>query len=83
VASGTNAVRFGRGDEANNNLQSQEFGVTFPFFSLVSRSVRLIDRRFGPPSDQVRECVTQADPNTLLEWSDRILDASSLDEVLH
>ena len=45
--------------------------------------LRQIERRFGPPSDQVRERVTQADPNTLLEWSDRILDANSLDDVLH
>jgi hypothetical protein len=45
--------------------------------------LRLIERRFGPPSDQVRERVTRADPNTLLQWSDRILDANSLDEVLH
>ncbi len=28
--------------------------------------LRQIERRFGPPSDQVRERVTQADPNTLL-----------------
>jgi hypothetical protein len=45
--------------------------------------LRLIERRFGPPSEQVRERVTRADPNTLLQWSDRILDANSLDEVLH
>jgi len=45
--------------------------------------LRQIERRFGPPSDQVRERVSQADPNTLLEWSDRILDANSLDVVLH
>jgi hypothetical protein len=45
--------------------------------------LRLIERRFGPPSDQVRERVTRADPDTLLQWSDRILDADSLDEVLH
>jgi len=45
--------------------------------------LRQIERRFGPLSDQVRERVTQADPKTLLEWSDRILDANSLDEVLY
>ena len=45
--------------------------------------MRLIDRRFGPPSDRVRERATQADLNTLLAWSDRILDANSLEEVLH
>ncbi|MBK1646917.1 transposase [Thiocapsa imhoffii] len=45
--------------------------------------LRLIERRFGPPSDQVRERISQADPKTLLQWSDRILEAKSLDEVLH
>jgi hypothetical protein len=44
---------------------------------------RQTERRFGPPSEQVRERITQADPNTLLQWSDRILDADSLEEVLH
>ncbi len=43
--------------------------------------LRIIERRFGPPSDQVRERVTRADPNTLLQWSDRILDANSLDDL--
>ena len=45
--------------------------------------LRLIERRFGPLSDDVRRRVTRADPNTLLHWSERILDASSLEEVLH
>jgi len=45
--------------------------------------LRQIERRFGPPSDQIRERITQADPNTLLKWSDRIFDANSVDEVLH
>ena len=45
--------------------------------------LRLIERRFGPLSDDVCRRVTQADPNTLLQWSERILDANSLEEVLH
>ncbi|MGB5737624.1 MAG: transposase [Thiohalocapsa sp.] len=45
--------------------------------------MRLIDCRFGPLSDRVRERATQADPNTLLQWSDRILHANSLEEVLY
>lgn len=45
--------------------------------------LRQIERRFGPPSDQLRDRVTQADPNTLLKWSDRIFDANSVEEVLH
>lgn len=45
--------------------------------------LRQIERKFGPPSGPVRAKVTQADPDTLLAWSERILDAQSLDEVLH
>jgi hypothetical protein len=45
--------------------------------------LRQIERKFGPPSEPIRTRITQADSETLLEWSDRILEASSLDEVLH
>ncbi|QVL51535.1 MAG: DUF4351 domain-containing protein [Thiocapsa sp.] len=45
--------------------------------------LRLIERKFGPPSETVRHRITSADSETLLEWSDRILEARSLDEVLH
>jgi hypothetical protein len=45
--------------------------------------LRQIERKFGPPSEPVRERITQADPDRLLEWSERILDAQNLEEVLH
>jgi len=45
--------------------------------------LRLLERKFGPPSESVRCQVTQATAETLLEWSDRLLVAGSLDEVLH
>jgi predicted transposase/invertase (TIGR01784 family) len=45
--------------------------------------LRLIERKFGPPSEPVRARITQADPDTLLDWSERILVAQSLDEVWH
>ncbi|WP_295883688.1 Rpn family recombination-promoting nuclease/putative transposase [uncultured Thiohalocapsa sp.] len=45
--------------------------------------LRLIERKFGPPSDSVRERVLAADSDTLLEWLDRILVAESLDALLH
>ncbi len=45
--------------------------------------LRLLERKFGPPSAPVRDRVTQADAETLLEWSERLLVAHSLDEVLH
>ena len=37
----------------------------------------------GPPSEQVRARIAQADAETLLRWFDRGLTAQSLDEVLH
>jgi len=45
--------------------------------------LRQIERKFGPPSEPVRARITQADPDTLLEWSERILVAQTLDDVLH
>ncbi len=43
--------------------------------------LRLITRKFGPPSDAVRQRLAAADAATLLEWSDRILGAQTLDAV--
>ena len=45
--------------------------------------LRQIERTFGPPSETIRHRLTAADSETLLEWSDRIREARSLDEVLH
>ncbi len=45
--------------------------------------LRQIARKFGPPTETVRERIARADSETLLEWSDRILTAQTLDEVLH
>jgi len=45
--------------------------------------LRLIERKFGPPSERVRAQVSQADAETLLHWSERLLSAQSLEEVLH
>jgi predicted transposase YdaD len=44
--------------------------------------LRLIERKFGPPSESVRERIVQADAETLLEWSERTLTADSLEAVL-
>jgi hypothetical protein len=44
--------------------------------------IRLLERKFGPLSEQHRDRLEQADADTLLEWSDRILTANSIDEVL-
>ncbi len=45
--------------------------------------LRLIERKFGTPSEPIRARIAEADADTLLEWFDRALDARSLDEVLH
>lgn len=45
--------------------------------------LRQIERKFGPPSEPVRARITRADPDTLREWSERILEAQSPDEALH
>lgn len=44
---------------------------------------RLIERKLGRPSAAVRECIQAADAETLLDWSERILTAESIDAVLH
>jgi len=48
----------------------------------VAMLLRLIARKFGPPTEPVRERIERADPETLVEWSDRILTAQTLAEVL-
>lgn len=45
--------------------------------------LRLLERKFGPPSEPVRDRIIQADAETLLCWFDLGLTAHSLDEVLH
>ena len=45
--------------------------------------LRLITLKFGPPSEPVRQRVQAADAETLLQWSERVLTAQSLDEVVH
>ncbi len=45
--------------------------------------LRLIERKFGPPTEPVRQQLMAADPETLLRWSDRILTADSLEAMLH
>ena len=44
---------------------------------------RLLERRFGPLPEEARRRIERADAETLLEWSERVLTAQSLEEVLH
>jgi Domain of unknown function (DUF4351) len=43
--------------------------------------VRLLTRKFGPVSDAVRERIDTAGLEQLETWSDRVLDAATLDDV--
>jgi hypothetical protein len=45
--------------------------------------LRQLHRKFGELPDAVRQRVETADPETLLTWSERILTAQSIDEVVH
>jgi hypothetical protein len=44
--------------------------------------LRLLNRKFGELPPEVRDRVDAADDETLLEWSERVLTAGSLDEVM-
>ena len=44
---------------------------------------RLLQLKFGEIPDDAKRRIAQADPDTLLAWSDRILTAQSVDEVIH
>ena len=44
--------------------------------------MRLLQRRFGPLSDEQQATIQSTDADTLLLWSDRVLTARTLDEVM-
>jgi predicted transposase/invertase (TIGR01784 family) len=44
--------------------------------------LRLIQLKFGPPDQTLRQRIAATDAETLLRWSERILTAQTLDEVL-
>ena len=68
----TSVERFGRQAGRQEGRQEGEAIVL----------LRLITLKFGPPGEGVRQQIETADAETLLQWSDRILTAHSLDEVL-
>ncbi len=47
---------------------------------VLERQLRL---KFGTLPDAVQRRIEQASEQTLLEWSERVLTASRLDEILH
>ncbi len=44
--------------------------------------LRLLSRKFGELSEEKRRMIESADSESLLRWSERILSANSIDEVL-
>jgi hypothetical protein len=44
--------------------------------------LRQITLKFGPPSEEVRQRIETADAEALMKWSERILTAQSLGDVL-
>ncbi|WP_133511507.1 DUF4351 domain-containing protein [Candidatus Thiosymbion oneisti] len=44
---------------------------------------RLLRLKFGTLPDEVQQRIDQASEQTLLAWSERVLTANRLDEVLH
>jgi flagellar biosynthesis/type III secretory pathway protein FliH len=44
--------------------------------------IHLLERRFGELPGEARREIQSADVETLLRWSERVLTAESLDEVL-
>ncbi|MBK1716539.1 DUF4351 domain-containing protein [Thiocystis violacea] len=45
--------------------------------------LRLLSNRFGELPEETRRAVETADAETLLQWSERVFTARTLDEVLH
>ena len=44
--------------------------------------LQLLSVKFGPPSEAVRARIAQAEADTLLEWSTRVLTATTAEEVI-
>ena len=45
--------------------------------------LRLMERKFGTVPENLRERIEQADADTLLDWSERILTAEIPEDVVH
>ena len=45
--------------------------------------LRQLERKFGPASATLRQRIQEADAETLLEWSERILTAQTPEAVFH
>jgi hypothetical protein len=59
--------------------ESQQIGVQIGEASVL---LLLLEQKFGQIPDTLRERVQQADPDTLLRWSGRVLTEDSIDAVV-
>lgn len=60
-------------------LEGRQEGIQEGEATLLLRQIQL---KFGPPDSAVRQRIQTADADTLLRWSERILTATTLDEIL-
>ncbi|MBV5347224.1 DUF4351 domain-containing protein [bacterium] len=44
--------------------------------------LRLLTLKFGPPSPEIQQRVSEADADTLLAWSERVLSADTIDDIV-
>ncbi len=44
--------------------------------------LRLLTLKFGPPSPEVQQRINDADADTLLVWSERVLSADTIDDIV-
>jgi hypothetical protein len=49
----------------------------------ITMLLRLIESKFGKPNKNVKQRIEQADSQTLLQWSERILHAKVLEDIWH
>ncbi len=45
--------------------------------------LRQMERKFGQVSEEVKQKIEAADSDTLLEWGEKIISASTTDDVFH
>jgi len=66
------------GEQAGQKI-GQQTGIQIGEANIL---LLLLEQKFGKISDAVRQRVQQADPDTLLRWSGRVLTEDSIDAVL-
>ena len=67
--------------EAWKNAKQQEWRREGKQEGKADTLLRLLQRRFGQPSDQIMARVVHAKLEQIENWSDRILGARSVDDI--